>query len=328
MQEIEYGTHGSAFCGIKVSVYFDGKQRGKNFTFFDKATKTYLAGDEREPVRELARKEEARLLKLQAKWKIDQAAAKFGTVDTNGLNLRIHLGIPSTYISAINKITPTGGDNFHFSMRGYNQFNKALPKTYNDFRRMWGVTALSMAERFGYKAIPKVWIAMRPTKEQWLGYLDRIIEFTHSFGHKNYVVDGEGLRNPLHEGKHYITGFDGLTFKVVLIRRIVDDGVLAARISIMEPRGLRPTNSKPKTRAFQLYNYKELEEIWPHAIDAYCKICKVKKTQAMLDAIPNLTQFNRAFELGKIQFSGRLSKQPNPTNRNAYIGNQKPLDQL
>jgi len=324
--ERERGDHKSNFCGIKVSIYFDGKSHSKAFTFYNKKTKTYLQGDERDPIRKLARDEETRLKKLRGQWLIKVGLEQFSSVKNNNKILKIHLGLPFAALCVERIQRPNSSQYFVFSMRGLGGFNIPLPKSYDDYKKQWKVLALKNANYCTYKTIPGAWKEIRPTKQLWLGYLNQLIEFTRLHNHNAYIIDGDGIRNPKHAGSHYVTGYPGLTFKVILVPRKIGGGKLAARINIMTPRGLRGPSGKPKTRSFQLYNYEELTKIWPHAIEAYCKICRVTKTSVMLKAIPSQADFRRAFQLGREQFKGRLTSNSNPSRRAPNKGNKKPLD--
>ncbi len=315
MREYERGESGSAFCGIKVFMYFGGKTHGQSFSFYDRVTKTYLEGDARNPLRKAARKEKARLVTLRAKFHETEAAHLCGKVTRSATKIHINLGMPAAYISAVAKGIDSRWLYFDLAIRGTKGYRSGFPTSFKEFKKTWTEIATLNAKNLGYKSIPKQWSSIKPTKEAWENYLNTILKFTKEFAGTNYVIEGEKLRNANQQASQYDTGFNGLTYKVILTRRIAGGGILTGKINISALRALRVPNKPTKTRSFHIYNYTELVEQWPHAINAYCEICKVPMTKAMLDAIPSRADFKKTFAMGRIQFDGLLSDGPNPAKR-------------
>ncbi len=321
MLERERGDSNSNFCGIKVSVYFNGKAHSKAYSFYNSNTKTYLQGEEREPIRKLAAEEEKRLYALKADWLLQSALKEFGSCTEKKNSLKIHLGMPCGYIWSEFK-----SGFISFAIRGAGGFNRRFPKSYDTFLIEWDALANINKDKLDFQEVPGAWIGIRPTKDQWLTFLAQLISFSESHGHANYSIKNGLLSNSVHEGTHYKTGLPGLTVKAIRIKRKIGGDILTTKINIMTPRKLREPDKPTKTRSFHIYNYSELVEIWPHAVKAYCKLLRLHETVAMTDAMPTEQEFIEVLELGRLQFKDLLKDDPHPAQRTANLGNQKPIN--
>ncbi len=323
MYERERGDCSSKFCGIKVSVYFNGKSHTKSFSFYDKKSNSYLEGEDRDPIRKLAQKEEQRLLSCKKDHLVQTSLSDFGIYIENDNSMKIKLGLPSGYIWGENKKRCLS-----LSIRGSHGLNLSLATDYDSFLVQWNLLAESNAKTLGIEELPDVWLNLRPSKSQWLDFLTKIIKFSNIQGYTSYSVKNEKLIKQSLKPTHFNTGYPGLTFRTSRLKRKEGGDILTSKIFVCTPRRLRKPGEKLKTRSFHVYNYVELQEIWPHAINAYCSFSHLKKTSDMLDAIPTEKEFINVLALGRQQYKGLLAEDPHPTQRSFGVGNKKPIHQI
>ncbi len=191
IREIEEPGDNWAFCGVEIAVRLSGKRFVKRFSYYSTNKKRMLQGDERKKVRAQARREHKKLLTDHHHKIVAESLLCVETITEADRSIKLDLGIPKMALLVYSQpphLTPYLKGVIDGRVKRF-----SLPDSYQEFITIWFQILKATCAQLAFERIPSKWQALKPTREQYLGYLRQFIELIQIKWGVTYQLVGEQL---------------------------------------------------------------------------------------------------------------------------------------